>query len=152
MDELSLFDAAPFVVEPPQLEPVEELSADRKRTLRQLDTLAKGVHPLAAVAGRHLKLHSEAAPHDDRNAPGRRCGSCWYFKLIYTNGNKRWPKCLFGAENPTDTNPYHGAPPRVSRSSASDVRRWWPGCTDHVYGDPAVSDDAARWVPEVGIP
>lgn len=144
MDDLSLFDAAPFVVEAP----TEELSADRKRTLRQVEALAAGWHPLQPVIGRSLKLHAEAAPHSDRNADGRRCGNCWFFSLVHTNGNRQWPKCLFGAENATDANPRGGRWPRVTRSSASDVRRWWPACVDHVYGDPGVSDDAARCVPE----
>jgi hypothetical protein len=38
--------------------------------------------------------------------------------------------------------------PRVAHSASSDVRAWWPGCSDHEFGDPAVSDDAARWTPE----
>lgn len=145
MDDLSLFDPEPFTVD---ATPAEPLSADRKRTLRQLDALAAGRHPLQPLTGRSLRLHPEAAPYNDRRAEGRRCGSCWYFKLVYTNGNRQWPKCLYGAVNPTDANPNPGPPPRVSRSSASDVRRWWPGCVDHVYGDPDVSDDAARYVPE----
>jgi len=28
-----------------------------------------------------------------------------------------------------------------------DCRGWWPACTDHSYGDPRTSGDAARWVP-----
>ncbi len=139
MDDLSLFDASPFAVA--VAEPQEKLSADRRRTLRQSESLAAGRHPL--TGGR---LHPQAAPADDRQAEGRRCGNCRFRSLIHTNGNRQWPKCLFGAEHPTDT--VRGRRPRVTSGAGSDVRRWWPGCADHVYGDPGLSSDAARWVPE----
>jgi hypothetical protein len=38
--------------------------------------------------------------------------------------------------------------PRVSHGAGTDVRAWWPACKDHEWGDP-LSDDAARWVPDV---
>lgn len=143
-DQTSLFDSRPYAVELPP--PPEKLSPDRARTLRQAAALANGRHPLQPIAG-HLRLHPEAAPHDDRTAPGRRCGNCWYRQTLDYHA-KTWPKCTYGATSPTDTAP--GGAPRISHSAASDVRAWWPGCTDHSYGEPGLSDDAARWVPEAG--
>ncbi len=123
------------------VEPAGDLSADRRRTLRQAATLAAGYHPLGG------RLHQQAAPVGDPKAAGRRCGNCRHRELIHTNGNRRWPKCLLGAVNPTDTQP-HPIPPRVTRGAATDCRATWPACTDHVWADPKVSGDAARWVPE----
>ncbi|HZN72487.1 MAG TPA: hypothetical protein VFC00_12525 [Micromonosporaceae bacterium] len=125
------------------------LSEQRRRTIRQATALTRGWHPLGLSQAPHrrLRLHPEAAPADNPAAPGRRCGNCWYRQLIETNGNRRWPKCIYGAENETDAkNP--GPPPRVTHGAATDVRRWWPACTDHSYGDPRLSEDAARYVPE----
>lgn len=39
-------------------------------------------------------------------------------------------------------------PPRVSSGAATDVRAWWSACADHEWGDPGLSPDAARCVPE----
>jgi len=122
-------------------EPVEKLSADRRRTLRQAATVAKGWHPLGG------RLHAEAAPVVDRSAPGRRCGNCWYRRLTYTNGNRQWPKCHVDIENATDAEP-RPVSLRLTHGAATDCRGWWPGCTQHTYGDLRVSDDAARCVPE----
>jgi len=137
--DCGLFDLPDGAAVPPV--PVERLSADRRRTLRQSASLAKGRHPLGG------RLHPEAAPPDDRAAPGRRCGNCWYRRLTYTNGNKLWPKCHVDVENPTDTNPQPVFSLRLTHSASTDCRGWWPGCTDHTYGDQSLSDDAARFVP-----
>lgn len=122
-------------------EPLDTLSAGRRLTLRQQHYLDRGFHPLGG------RLHAEAAPHGDKTMPGRRCGNCWYRERVETNGNRRWPKCL--AEVPPSFfmvgRPYID---RLSRSAASDCRAWWPACTLHSYGDPRLSPDAARHVPE----
>lgn len=136
----ALFDLpAGAVREPP---PVEHLSADRRRTRRYLALLQVGRHPLGG------RLHDHAAPVDDPHAPGRRCGNCWYRQLLPYHA-RVYPKCLLGVTNPTDTDRL-GDAPRVAHSAASDVRAWWPACRDHTYGDPRLSADAARHVPEDG--
>ena len=117
------------------------LSPDRRRTLRQYQTLASGWHPLGG------RLHPQAAPVDDRDAPGRRCGNCWYRRPTFTNGNRDWPKCHVDLTNPTDTNP-HPVSLRISHGAATDCRSWWPGCAQHTYGDRSIDPDAARYVPE----
>jgi hypothetical protein len=112
------------------------LSADRRRTQRQLDILGRGLHPLTAALRAYIPLHKQAAPSEDRTAPGRRCGTCWY-RHVFTHpeNGKPYPKCL--ADDGV----------RVTHGAGTDVRRWWPACTDHSFGDPTLSDDAARYVP-----
>jgi len=125
-----------------QAEPGPALSPDRRRTLRRADTLAKGFHPITG-----LKLHAEAAPADDRKAGGRRCGTCRFRTEILADGyqGRRVPKCMNPGTRGADEIDTLG-PPYFSHSVATDVPKWLPGCRDHSYGDPGVSEDAARWV------
>lgn len=109
----------------------EQLSADQKRIRRQAEALAAGVHPLALAlpTGRTLGVHAQAAPADDRQAAGRRCGGCLWRTLV--GGHARdYPKC--------------GRPgaPR-SGGTATDVRAWWPACTEHI------PITGPRWVVQV---
>lgn len=124
----------------PTAGPAERLSPDRRRTLRQRTLIAQGRHPMGG------RLHIEAAPGDDLKAEGRRCGNCWYRRLVDWNC-RTYPKCFLGVRNPTDSDPYP-IQDRIAHSAATDVRAWWPGCTEHTYGDPKLSEDAARHVPE----
>jgi hypothetical protein len=66
--------------------------------------------------------------HED---PARTCGNCAFRQKL-----DRWHKCVYGDFA------------RVTHSVSSDVRAFWPACGDHEYGDPKVSPDAARWVPQ----
>lgn len=129
-DEPALFDMQPITLPTP--EPVEKLSADRRRTLRQRADVERGVHPLT---GRRI--------HEDET---RKCGNCSWRQLLDYH-RRAYPKCMFPGAASADVYERFG-PPRVSHSAASDVRAWWPGCRDHEWGDPKVSADAARWVPE----
>lgn len=134
--ELALFDAPT----PPNPSPAGvTLTAGRRLTIRQARLLAAGRHPL----GDGLRLHPGAAPHDDRAAPGRRCGNCRFRRPVGGPHDGRYPKCIYGPS----TGP--GAYPRVTFGPATDVRAWWPACTDHEWGDPRLGPDAARWVPEL---
>ncbi|MCO1574996.1 hypothetical protein M8C13_04385 [Crossiella sp. SN42] len=129
-----LFDVEPV--------PTEALSGDRRRTQRQAAALAGGAHPLSAAFARHIRLHAEAAPADDRAAPGRRCGNC-RFRQVLRYHARSYPKCVLGQES---TSP-GVLPPRITHGGGTDVRAWWPACIDHEHGDPALSPDAARYVP-----
>lgn len=106
----------------------DELSADRRRTLRQAEALTRGRHPLGLALGFPLSLHAEAAPADDRSAPGRRCGDC-RFREVLGYHSRSYPKCTFGG---TDR-----GLPRVTHGSGTDVRGWWPACRDYEPADPA---------------
>lgn len=111
----------------PEPVPVEKLSADRRRTLRQRADVERGRHPLTG---------SRLAADPDAN-----CGNC-RFRAVVGWHNRSYPKCFYEPAN-WDVEKMKGWP-RVSHSSASDVRAWWPGCTDHEWGDPKLSPDAAR--------
>ncbi|RCG27207.1 hypothetical protein DQ384_26165 [Sphaerisporangium album] len=109
---LALFDA------PEPTPPAPQESDTVRRTRRQAEMLAAGIHPLSALLSVQLRLHPEAAPHDDRTAPGRRCGTC---QSRYLN-HRNFPKCRL----------------RATSSEASDCRAWWPACVDH---QPAPASD-----------
>jgi hypothetical protein len=111
-------------------EPVEKLSADRRRTLRQRADIGRGRHPLT---GSRL--------HPDEDA---RCGNC-RFRAVVPWHSRSYPKCFYEPAG-WDVERMKGWP-RVTHSAASDVRAWWPGCTDHEWGDPKLSPDAARCRP-----
>lgn len=111
-----------------------KLSGDRRRVQRQAEFLARGQHPLAAALRWSLRLHADAAPVDDRDEPGRRCGNCWYRETSLWH-NRTYAKCT--ADDGT----------RITHGAGTDVRAWWPACRDHTYGEPALSPDAARCVP-----
>lgn len=140
----TLFDPAPFLVAPP--EPAPKLKPGARRTQRQAQAINSGLHPLTAALRYPIRLHPDAPR--DRDTPGPRCGTCWYRELTYTNGNRQWPKCMYGVENDTDQH-RAGPPPRVTSGPGTDVRAWWPACVDYSPGDPRLSADAARCVPEV---
>lgn len=127
--ETPLFDLPDGAIVEPVVEPT--LSADRRRTLRQMALLMRRRHPIGEA-----KLHPDAPPADDRDAPGPRCGSC-RFRELFDYHNRTWPKC-------TKNDGIW-----VAHSASSDVRAWWPACVEYSAGDPRLSPDAARCVPEV---
>lgn len=135
-----------FAMEPVAAEPQPAESATVRRTKRHAEFLRGGRHPLTSLMGISLWLHTEAAPADDKNAPGRRCGNCRWRQLVHHH-SRSYPKCF--APGLLNAESYERlGPPRVSCSEASDVRAWWPACREHEWGDPALSPDAARCVPE----
>jgi hypothetical protein len=152
-----LFDAGPYVVEQPELEPATKVSPDRRRTIRQAAAIARGGHPLA-LAFTTIRMHPDAdrsASRTDRlvRSIPLRCGSC-RFRQLFDSGEHSgtfW-KCMYRNDNPTDSRPDVDPFPRVSFSGATDVRAWWPACTDYTAGDQLVSDDAARWFPDFASP
>lgn len=116
MADATLFpDLVP--IELPDAEPGEKLSADRRRTLRQRADVERGRHPL--TGGR---LSSE---------PDVRCGNC-RFRELFGHHNRSYPKC-------TRADGLY-----LTHSAASDVRAWWPACTEHEWGASRMSPDAMR--------
>lgn len=106
--EPGLFDE-PARIEVP--DPFAGMGRDARRTARQRESLAGGVHP-----GTRLPLHHAAAPFDDRAAEGARCKGC--ARLYRTGaGNKDFLKCeAAGTHNSRGS----WGPP--------DIRAWWPAC------------------------
>lgn len=125
-----------------ELRPSEQpgLSADRRRTLRQAERIADGIHPLTGGP-----LHELASRHRDASAPKDdpfTCGSCW-FRQTFRYHDGSYAKCYFGVTNEDRR------APRISHSAATDVRAWWPACRDYSPSD-RLSSDAARSIPSLG--
>jgi hypothetical protein len=115
--------------EPAEAVPVPKVSADRRRTLRQAERIAAGVHPLTGGP-----LHELASRHRDSTAPKSdpfTCGSCW-FREVNRYHNKSFAKC------------WESDGKRATHSAATDVRAWWPACRNY---SPSDGGDSARWVP-----
>jgi len=92
----------------------------RARSETQHLLMSVGMHPLAKLI-KGLRLHKDAAPMDDKLAPGLRCRDCAeLFHQTYTV--RRYLKC----KN------------YPSRGEASDIRGWWPAC--EVFKAKDVSD------------
>lgn len=117
-----------FAPDPAQvrMDDLAGLSEDRRRTVRQQHALADGQHPLSLLFG-HMPLHDQAAPADDRNADGRRCGNCVHRELAGRRAHVH-PKCGLGGD---------GA--RITHGPGTDCRAWWPACRDHEHAE--VTDD-----------
>jgi hypothetical protein len=108
----ALFDMAPVV-----REPEEKLSADRRRTIRQAQALARRRHPLGLAFGIPVPLHADAPPADNRDAPGPRCGDCLHIARVGYHDSS-YLKCTRGGSSW----------PWVTHGAATDLRAWWPGC------------------------
>jgi hypothetical protein len=154
MDTDTLFDIEPYTVDPPEPGAVVKLSVDRRRTIRQIEAIRRGAHPLALLfpnMARLIRLHPDAdrsaASTDPKNLP-LRCGSCRFRQQVSGNHKGVFPKCLWRDDNPTDQQPKVDTMPRVTQSAASDCRAWWPACREYSPGESG-SDDAARWIPEL---
>lgn len=138
MSEDALFPGFDLV----EVEPDPPLSPDRRRTRRQADAIALGRHPLTGTL-----LHELASRHRDATSPRNdpfTCGSC-YFRTVVTHHGKAYPKCLYDPRRSGEDSLDKYA--RVSHSTASDVRAWWPACPDYSPGG-SLSSDAARYVPD----
>jgi len=127
----------PGMPEPSRFPAPRKESADRRRTRRQKDAAANGAHPLSVALTGYLGIHPDA------DLQGRKCGNCRFRELI-NRGARAYPKCTVPRGPFSQTLAYPDAPPRFSAGSGTDVRRWWPGCPDHEFGDNMVSPDAAR--------
>ena len=95
---MRLFEIDPL---PPAPEP-EPLSAGRRLTIRNNDSLARGIHP---ATGQHLARNGEV------------CATCTHHEVVshYSSRQTYWHKCAKHRLG-------------VSASSASDIRVSWPAC------------------------
>lgn len=101
-----LFEGYAPIVTP---DPLEPLSADVRRTVRQHQLVEAGTHPLT---------HGRARP--DLGT----CGDC-VWRLSVNHHGRQYPKCGL----PT-------AVGRQSHSATSDCRAWWPACDHHQSFEP----------------
>lgn len=93
-----------------------DLSADRRRTLRQAELIKFGTHPLGGT------LHPDAdrnAHRDDGKTLPLRCGTCVH-RVILGYHTASYPKCDLTT---------------MAHSAASDCRAWWPACTRYEVRD-----------------
>jgi hypothetical protein len=110
------------------LEPRHErprVSGDARRILRQEQAMLHGQHPLAVALKTSIPLHPDA-PADplDRNADGARCGGCRFRGPHNAGTAHTFTKCWWQPSKP-------GPKPRISRGAGTDIRAWWPACTDY---------------------
>lgn len=126
----------------------EDLTYGERQRRRQGALIANGYHPLAGPLRNRMRLHPDADRAQTREDPqsGPTCGSCAFRQLVGGHA-KDFPKCLFGEFHTKVTDDMRrqfpilygsaqaGATrthqPRVSHADATDVRAWWPACTDH---------------------
>lgn len=104
----------------------EDLTAGERLRRRQAARIAAGLHPLA-INGSVIRLHPNA-PRDAHKGDGGtypRCGSCQHRQMVGGHA-KSFPKCLLGYKAPLVN-----SAPRYSQGEATDVRAWWPACTDY---------------------
>jgi hypothetical protein len=126
--------AALFDVPPEFLVPIPngatKLSPDRRRVLRQAEAMIRGGHPLALVS-RDVRVHPEAdgrnATRDNAKQRPLRCGTCLFREVISSHG-RGYPKCMWPGPPDRPRSPF--ASPRFSHGAATDIRAWWPACTD----------------------
>jgi hypothetical protein len=128
---------------PPERLDTEGLSAGQRLTLRQASDISIGRHPLTGGA-----LHPLASRHRDADSTKSdpfTCGSC-YFRRVEQYHDRAYPKCWRPNPNVGADAPMRAIYSRVTHGAGSDVRAWWPACTDYTPGD-RISPDAARSIP-----
>lgn len=127
--------------EPAEPVPEVKLSPGQRLTQRQAADIAAGRHPLT-----RQPIHELASRHRDATSPKTdpfTCGSCW-FRVVVRYRGKSYPKCVFDPRRDADDTLDKYT--RVSHSTATDVRAWWPACRDYSPSD-SLSSDAARYIP-----
>lgn len=89
------------------VDPYAGMSADAKRTAKQREAVAAGIHPLTKTKAR-----------PDLGT----CGTCRFRSTEFS-----YPKCVLGAvlEHPRKAGPY------MTRGPATDCRKWWPACDNY---------------------
>lgn len=110
MNELELFHLEG--VPPPDPEPAERLSADRRRTQRQKADVERGVHPLRRTSRTHPDVGT--------------CGDCAH-RVVLGYHNRSWPKCEIAG---------------ITHGAGTDCRAWWPACDRYEPGDQISDDAA----------
>jgi hypothetical protein len=113
--------------EPDRADPeVDERTPGQRRRDRHLDAMRHGQHPLSVALQWPIRLHPDAAPPEDRDAEGLRCGGCRFRRLLPYHG-RVYPKCCWPESDPGE---------RVSHGGGTDVAAWWPACAEYEAGEP----------------
>ncbi|MCT7369430.1 hypothetical protein [Mycolicibacterium llatzerense] len=96
----------------------EVLSRGERRARLVATRIVRGEHPLGRI-----RIHADAAR--ERGGEGLRCGGCRFRELL-EHHNKTYPKCHLPLQI-GDRTTY----PRDTGCESSDIRSWWPACTDY---------------------
>lgn len=111
-------------------EPTRGEWSDFGITRRAAVRIGEGLHPLENVQP-GLKLHADASTDPEDKTTGPRCKTCMFAVAVRWHG-KPFRKCAFGRPAGRSLN----AAPRASHSEATDLRLWWPACTDYSTDQP----------------
>src|SRR5947207_8326972 len=68
-------------------------TASERRHTRIAEAVRRGYHPLGVALRVNIPLHADAAPLDDRKAPGLRCGTCAHRVIPLRDVAGKYPKC-----------------------------------------------------------
>lgn len=106
----------------------EKMSADRRRTQRQHEAIAAGLHPLSMALDTKIRLLPYSA-----DGP-LTCGDC-RFRKLFSHHNRAYPKCTWGSVSRKKIgilgDPYTATEyPRLSNGAGTDIRAFWPACTE----------------------
>lgn len=107
MTELGLFDEPEPVV---AVDPYAGMGRDAKRTAKQLESIAAGIHP-----GTHMRLHPEAAA--GKTGDGLRCRDCDHLYRKTGHFQGAFLKCEVTCIR------------NDVQSTGPDMRGWWPACS-----------------------
>ncbi|WP_370325272.1 hypothetical protein [Euzebya sp.] len=109
MDDRRLFDVGFADSPPPEHEPEVSPRGHTRYGARARNRIRRGEHPLTGGL-----LHPDAIADPAVREGGPRCGTCIHITTPVGHRGKTWRKCdLIGGG-----------------SEATDLRRWWPGCSD----------------------
>ena len=121
-----------------------ERTRHRREVERTRRVLALGYHPAAIAFRASVRLHPDAPPVDDREAPGPRCGDCAFRQLVTLEMGRRGKpkqKCRVPEPAPHGWRPAPNEGP-ISAGRGPDIPSWWPGCS-YFRPAPTPDDDAA---------
>ena len=136
MGELIVLDGGLFPE--PRRAPAEPAPQDwrsraQRRRDRQAAAIDLGQHPLSVALGISIPLISATRDGVDLVRPS--CGDC-AFRRSVSGGHRSFPKCTAHpversrVDEDGRTWTWHEYP-RVTHGEGTDVRGWWPACTDY---------------------
>lgn len=128
-DQAALF----YMPHPLTGEPVRGEWPDFGITARAAVRIGLGMHPLENVAT-GLRLHEDACSDVEDRTTGPRCKGCVFAVAVRWHG-KPFRKCSFGRPPGRSLDDA----PRATHSETTDLRLWWPACTDYQPTDPSTT-------------
>lgn len=119
----ALFDVDPAAAP----EPPAKLTTGERMRRRQAAAIRHGQHPLVVALRISIRLHPDASRDpDDREALRPRCGTCRFRDLHNAGTAQSFTKCWLPGARPSPV-----GYPRITGGPGTDVRAWWPACSDY---------------------